>query len=343
MTRSGKTDLRRVARAAGTSVATVSKVLNGYTDVSAATRARVLKIVKKLNYRPDVLSRAAAQRSPAGSRQYRIAVVSHRSLFISFDSFFGEVLKGIGLETQERGYQLLYELASSDREPPACIQDRSADGVLIVAHVGAGITPRVAERVPTVFVDQVSPVGDSLVPDYAQGARSAGQALVSAGHRKIAVLFGSRDPRSHCAHSLLAGVEEPLSAVGAPVPSHWITDKGHTMEGGYTIARRLLGAPEAERPTAIVTNDTGALGVYRAARELDLAVGKDISVVGCDGLPMGRFLVPRLATIETGPENLGREAVRMLIERLCSETPAGRKIVYSPVKFVPGESIHTVR
>jgi LacI family transcriptional regulator len=340
MKNSNRIDLKRVAKEARVSPATVSKVLNGHTDVSTATREKILRIAEKLNYRPDSVRRAAGQGKSAAERSYRIAVVSPRSLLISFDAFFAEILKGIAGEIRQHGYQLVYELSKEDRGVPSCIQDKTTDGVIVI-----GYQPEWNDKsttvIPVVHIDQIpeGSIGDAILPDYSDGAMQAAASLIENGHRRIALLYGSTEHDSSCPASLFAGYSAGLSKQGVTIPSEWIFNTGNTLENSYQLSKKLLSLPAGSRPTALISNDTGAMGIYRAINEMNLKVGYDVSVAGCDGLPMGEYLTPSLSTIAVDPEQIGRESVQLLIQRISGKEISGRRVIYSPVKFVKRNSI----
>jgi DNA-binding LacI/PurR family transcriptional regulator len=157
--------------------------------------------------------------------------------------------------------------------------------------------------------------------------------LFELGHRRIGLVFGAS---KELGADRLTPYRTSLEAAGLPVAPELIVDCGPTIEDGYQAARRLLALPE--RPTAILAiNDLLAIGVLRAAGDVGLLVPADLSVVGFDDIDAARYLTPRLTTASKDAVRLGREAVRLALQRI--QHPAlPRQVVNVPTQFVVRES-----
>jgi DNA-binding LacI/PurR family transcriptional regulator len=317
--RSGPT-MAVVARMAGVSVPTVSKVINGRGGVASATRRRVTEALMEVGY----LRRPSTPADQRGSGRL-VDVVMHglRTTYAS------NVLGGIEAAAHDAGLDIV--VAASDverrrREHPTGgwldhLIDRGTGGVLLVllettAAQHAWLTHF---GIPCVIVDPITPPPDG-VPTVAAsnrtGALDATRHLIGLGHQRIAYIGGS--PAKLCSQARLDGFRSGMAEAGLPVPPEYLADGNFQEADAQVCMDALLDLPD--RPTAVfVASDLMAVGACRAIRERGLAVGRDISVVGFDDVDEARVIVPALTTVRQPLGEMGATGLRMLARRMRGE------------------------
>ena len=301
-----RTTLSRIASAAQVSVSTVSKVLNGRSGVSDATRARVEAQLHHHGYQ---------------RRGLRDSAPLIELVFVRFTTVWAlEILRGVQATAWSRGLGVVVT-ESGDYSGPApewidSVMQRNPIGVLLVMSGGTQSQLRQlrARGIPVVIID---PVGDP-----APGVASVGSAnwnggliatrhLLNLGHRRIAVIGGPE--QMICSRARLAGYRSALDEAGVPVRSDFIVTGDFERDSGLELGRRLLQLPEP--PTAIFScNDLMALGVYEAARQAGLSIPSDLSVVGYDDLSIAEWAGPPLTTVRQPLQEMGRQASTMLLD-----------------------------
>jgi DNA-binding LacI/PurR family transcriptional regulator len=310
--------IRDVARAAGVGLGTVSRVINDSPSVSIETRQRVQQVIDELHFVPN----PTARRLSSG-KTLDIAVIVP---FFTRPSVT-ERLRGIESMLSESEYDLIiYNVETAERRD-ACMREISrkdrADGVIIIS-----LSPRDSDlpfllnaEHPIVLVDanHDSLVGlNRVIVDDVAGGRLATQHLIDLGHRRIAYISDTLDTPFNFTSSRdrLKGYQQTLQAAGIPVcPEYHLQDE-HGRYEAYRMAMRLLRLPDP--PTAIFSaSDTQAMGVLQAARELDLAIPDDLSVIGYDDIEVAEYL--GLTTIRQMLYESGQRGVELLLEIL--ETP----------------------
>ncbi len=309
-----------VARLAGVSYQTVSRVLNDSPNVNATTRERVLMAIRQLDYRPSSTARALAT-----GRSKTLGVVS-------FDtSLYGPAATLFGIEraAHDAGYAVsVTSLRALNRNTVlAAIQqlrDVGVDGVAVIA-------PTLASRdaltdIPSDFAVVAVEAGpDASIPvasvDQAAGAAAATRHLLSLGHKSVWHIAGPAHWKE--AEKRIDGWRMTLEAAGAHVPPLLRGD--WTPRSGYEQAQRLLEIPEM---TAVfVANDQMALGLLRALHEAGRRAPHDLSVVGFDDIPEAGYFIPPLTTVRQDFAELGRRCLEVLLRRIAGEETLARVVV----------------
>jgi LacI family transcriptional regulator len=305
--------LALIASEAGVSQATVSKVLNGRTDVAAATRERVADLLRTHNYL-----------APGGRRARRSGLVD--LVIGGLDSPWAvEILRGVEAECAERGVGTVVSLVrDDDARPPSWTSlttMHDSDGVILVT---SRMTPQQREQleragVALVVIDPVDLPDTDLASVGATnwaGGLAATEHLISLGHRRIGVIGGPREML--CTQARIDGYRAALERAGIEFDRRLIRYGDFRHEGGFAASCELLGLED--RPTAIFAgSDQQAMGAYEAARQADLQVPRDLSVVGFDDLPLCQWLSPPLTTVRQPLEEMGRLAARALFQQLDGE------------------------
>jgi LacI family transcriptional regulator len=306
--------LALIASEAGVSQATVSKVLNGRTDVAPATRERVADLLRTHNYL-----------APGGRRARRSGLVD--LVIGGLDSPWAvEILRGVEAECTARGAGTVVSLVrEDDARPPSWTSMTTmhdSDGVILVT---SRMTPQQREQleragIALVVIDPVdlpdTDVASVGATNWA-GGLAATEHLLSLGHRRIGMIGG---PRSMlCTQARIDGYRAALERAGVEFDRSLVRYGDFRHEGGFRASCTLLDL--ADRPTAIFAgSDQQAMGAYEAARQVGLRVPDDLSVVGFDDLPLCQWLSPPLTTIRQPLEEMGRLAARMLFQQLDGDT-----------------------
>ena len=332
------TTIHEVAKQSGVSVATVSRVFNGYGDVSAATRERVLAAARKLEYSPS-----AAARTLVTQTSQLIGVV----LFTGFEHpdighpFFQEVLVGLKRGIGARGYDVLLfateQPGSSDGGQHSYVRrarHHRVDGVVLmgVDRDDPEVEKLRHSRIPLIAVD-LEIVGEHasyVTSDNVGGARLAVRHLHALGHRRIATIAGPQDTKPGA--DRLLGFRAELRALGLDARPPYEQLGDFYAESGERAMNALLGL--AEPPTAVfVAADMMAIGAMRAVEAAGLRVSDDVAVVGFDDIEIASLVNPALTSIRQDKIGLGLAAARALVEQI--EAPAATPPVLTlPVELV---------
>jgi DNA-binding LacI/PurR family transcriptional regulator len=300
--------LVEVAKRAGVSPSTVSRVLNNTGRVSDSTRARVLKIAKELKYRPDIHARALA----GGNSRTLGLIVSNLQ-----NPFFLDIFRVIEADAQQAGYAVV--VANTDYRPQQLaaaaqwmLGHRVAGLALVVSEMEPAVIDDLAgEGFPVVFYDVGSPGPNvtNVKTDYYRGMQRVVEYLYDLGHRRMAFVghHAELQPLQDRERSFLKAVErcsngmDSANAHGSDSPA-----------GGYQATQSLLKS--GFKPSAIIcVNDFMALGVLRALREQGLAVPRDVSVVGYDNIGLSEYATPALTTVNVPRDQIGHAVSSALL------------------------------
>lgn len=320
-----RTTLADVARAAGTTVPTVSKVLSGRSDVSAETRSRIMEIVAELGYRG---------RAGRGTATHR-----GRSPFVDLvlsgveGTWANRALSGVAHAAEEAGVDVVVSVARppDDAWLTRLVARRLRGAVLaLVDTTSEQLATLAAAQVPIVLLDPVSQPPSTVASVGAAnwaGGRAAAEHLLSLGHRRFAVLAGRR---THLySQARIDGFRSAVTQAGLELPDHRVAHTDWKRASAAEQATELLRATPA--PTAVFAcSDTMALGVYDASAALGLRIPDDVSVVGFDDLPEAQWVSPALTTVHQPIAEMGSSALRMLL-----------RISADPAREAPREELAT--
>jgi DNA-binding LacI/PurR family transcriptional regulator len=318
--RPASTTIAEIARLAGVSAPTVSKVLNGRAPVSAETRAHVQKVLREHGYRP---TRKAAKPSPL------IELVFHELAGI----YPVDILKGVQRIAAEHQLAVVVSESQGHQTPGRGwlegVLSRRPTGVIpVFSDLSAQQRAQLAAvGIPLVVLDP-NGVPNDEVPSIGStnwiGGLSATRHLLELGHRRIAVITGPRWALSSRAR--LDGYRAALDAAGVPVDPALITEGAFEIADGMSHTRELLRL--SDPPTAIFAfNDGMAIGVYHAASVAGLRVPADLSVVGFDDYhPLDEWLVPPLTTVRQPLTEMGAAAGRMVLDLARGATSQPRRL-----------------
>lgn len=311
--RTRRPTLATIAQAAGVSLPTVSKVLNGKDDVAAETRARVRRLLEEHAY------------VPVGSRRAATDSVVVDLVFTALDSPWAvEIIRGV----VESGVEpVLSAMSSSPDWAARIVRSRRAGALLVTSELTrADLRALERARVPLVVIDPAdlpSPDVPSVGATNWAGGLAATEHLLELGHRRVAVIGG---PFGFlCSKARIDGYRTALERAGIAVDPDLVRHGDFHHESGYRHALELLALPSP--PTAIFAgNDEQALGVIEAARGLGLDVPGALSVVGFDDLPVARWSAPPLTTVRQPLAEMGRLAGRMLADLIAGTPPRSNRL-----------------
>ena len=304
---SGRVTIADVAGAAGVSVPTVSKVINGRADVAPATRARVERLLREHGYR---------RRPPARDRRAALLDV----VFNELESPWAiEIIRGV--EEVAREHELGVVLSAQEgpgalgRSWVDAVASRRTGGViLVVSELSEEQAARLRARsIPFVVVDpagEPAPGVPSVGATNWNGGLTATRHLLELGHRRIGMIAGPA--KMLCSRAREDGYRTALETAGVPVDAQLIRHGDFHVDRAYEEGRALLSLPDP--PTAIFAgSDLQAFGLYEAARVLGLRVPDDLSVIGFDDLPMARWAWPPLTTIRQPLTEMAATATRIVL------------------------------
>jgi len=323
------TNIRDVAKAAGVSVATVSKVLNGYTTVNQQTKEKVLKCVKELRFRPNL-----AARSLVGRRSMTIGIFLTTELA---HPFFTRILAGMEQALKAKGYDLIYLAQMSWNKDYSFVrhcQSRNVEGVVVFGfqREDTSFEELIESGIPAVFIDLDVQDGRAgyISSDNREAAERAVAYLAELKHRKISFLSGIKD--SYVNQQRYEGFRAGLANAGIPYREDYVSEGDFTRERGYHAMRGLLALPEP--PTAVVCcSDMSAIGAMDAIRDAGLSVPEDVSVLGFDDIEIAGYVRPALTTVRQNMIEIGRRAIELLDELIVDEN------LKPPEAIVPTELV----
>lgn len=301
--------MRDVARQAGVSVSTVSRVLSRKIPVDKQTREKVLTVIEELSYRPNLI--AAGLRSKSGRS---IGLLVPRIA----DPFFMELIDHLDRSVVSHGFNLLLFNTRSDPEFEEQVVDnllrRHVDGIIFSLVSDESRVPSLVNGVdvPIVMLDRVRNDARlmSLVLDNHRAGQLAAEHLLGLGHRRLACVTGPK--RIHLCRDRLGGFADTLAQQGVPLDAQHVIEGDFTLGSGRAAAELLLEM--RPRPTAVwAQNDLMAAGLLKGALRRGLRVPRDISIVGMDDVQIPEVVQPSLTSVAQPLREMAERAVEMIL------------------------------
>jgi len=332
--RRNRPTLADIARAAGVSIASVSRVLNNVSPISGELRARVESAVGELGYE--------GKRSSASLQRAVVAIIGD-----AHNTYFFDIVSGITDQATRHG--ILVVVVESRADP--AFSDRlfqwigraPALGVIVCISDAipeeACIRFRKAQGVPVVVLNRSARMAGipGVRIDYERAMDTAVRHVVSFRHRRIAFLNGPEEAYSSVAKRL--GVEKTLHALGFDLLPEFHITQPPTIEGGFRAMNELLALPPKRRPTAVIaTSDLMALGAMHAIRSQGLSIPQDISVVGFDNIAMAAHANPPLTTISPPKFEMGSQAMQIILRQTDTEPALPEEYVVMESPLIVRES-----
>ncbi len=320
--------LKDVARVAGVSVSTVSRVLTGSPLVNEETRSRVQLAMDELQYRPNRVARRL-RRDSARANLIGVIVPDIQN------PFFAELVRGVEQVAQRHGYMVFLgntdEDGDKEREYVELMRAESVDGLILPPS--SDLEPLLGRLasvgLPIVCVDRRLPQGelDTVVADNRQGAFVAVDHLLRIGHRRIGYIGGR--PHISTSAERLDGYRAALAAHGVPFEPTLVRAGDSRQPSGSRLAEALLGLESP--PTALlVGNNLMTLGALATVHQLHRRIPDEVAIVGYDDMPWALALNPPLTAVRQPGFEMGARAVDLLLQRIDDPSRAATTITLSP-------------
>lgn len=331
------TTIKDISRACGVSLATVSKALNGYDDISAETIRLVKQTAKDLNYTPN-----AAARLLKTSTSHNIGVLFVDDTMSGLThEYFSYILNSVKEEAETNGYDITFISQTLGGRKMSFLQHcqyRNCDGVVIasVNFDNPAVKELVESEVPVVTIDYSFDNVSSVLSDNVEGAYELTSYLLDKGHRRVAFIHGEM---TSVTVKRLTGFHRAMKERGVDVREEYVVEaRYHDPESVRTATSVLMDL--AEPPTAIMfPDDIAFLGGQAELLERGLGIPEDVSVCGYDGINLSRMFIPPLTTWHQDADKIGRESVRKLIETIENRSTCEAEQIMVSGQLVSGYSV----
>lgn len=317
--------LKDVAKAAGVSTSTVSRLFNN-GSVSEKNREKIQEAIKKLNYHPNAIAR-----SLRGASTFTVGFIIPDIT----NPFFTNVIKEIGKMLKDKGYSILvYSTFEDYVAEQQCIEDfmqRRVDGLLVTStsQKCASTYEKINKIIPVIQIDRIiSPNLDSIRTDNYGGAMQAVCHLVNRGHKKIATIAG---PQNYTpGRERYEGYLKALELYNIPMDEKLIEFGDFSVESGYLKTKTILD--QAEKLDAIfVANNFMGVGAIKALKEVNKRIPEDIAVIMMDDIELADIADPPITVVAQSLEEIGRKAGSLFIERIENKVTLGiKEIIIQP-------------
>ncbi|MFX3632505.1 MAG: LacI family DNA-binding transcriptional regulator [Candidatus Pristimantibacillus sp.] len=336
--------IKDVAKAAGVSPSTVSRVVSNHPRISKATSIKVKKFMDEMGYHPNAMAKSLVSKTTQ-----TLAIMLPRPAEELFqDFFFGELLRGILTHSTRAGYDMLLTAATNDHDETETISrlvfGRRVDGVILLsARVNDPLIGYLNEQnFPSVLIGRSDESHSNILSvnnNNIQASYDATQHLISQGHTQIGFVSGP----SSMTVSLdrMEGYRQALAEANLPFRSEWVVEGEYLQESGFRAMSSIMDLPN--RPTGLVViDDVVAFGVLRGLTEIGYTVPEDISLVSFNNIALSELATPPISSIDIGTYQLGYTASQMLV-RLINDEPIHQTSLIIPHRLIVRESsIHHI-
>jgi len=313
--------IQDVAKAAGVSVATVSRVLNNHPSVSDKTRAKVQKAIDQLNYQPNLLGRNLRR------SETKMILVLLQNIA---NPFYSKIVKGIEDVGYKNGYHIMICNTDSDPEKEnvylKLLKNRLVDGVVFMAPVISDEElTEIGKNYCVVQCCEYKECADvsSVSIDNEDAAYRATQHLIEQGHRRIGMINGNSGVISEIQRE--KGYKKALLEAGIDIDPQLITYESYGYRGGQRAAKYFLSIDK--KPTAIfAVSDTMAIGAIKEIKGKGLSVPKDMAIVGFDDTAIASMYDPPLTTVAQPRYDLGRVTMEIMLERIKNNKVTSKRV-----------------
>jgi LacI family transcriptional regulator len=327
-----KSTIYDVANRANVAISTVSRVLNNSGYVSEKTKQKVLKAIEELHFQQNMVATALMKKQ---THTFGLIIPDIKN------AFYSDLTRAVEDVANQHGYNVILCNTDHNLHKEAdyvnFLLQKGIDGIIFSTPVVRDNNVRnviesrpdlpvvvIGSRVEGVQIDEI------LVDNY-EGGYEVTHYLLEQGHRRIGFISGSGG--TYATIERLKGFKTAFEELGIKPDSDIILLGDFSIESGYENAKKLL--QKKERPTAIFAgNDSIAVGVYRAARELQLKIPDDLSVVGFDDSLYAQILTPMLTTVHTPIQEMGARAMTFAINTLKGEKTSKETVVFRPTLLI---------
>ncbi len=332
--------LKDVAKASGVSLATVSKALNGQSDISEKTAERIKAKAKEMGYLPNSIARTLKT-----NRSYNIGVlfVDKTSSGFSHDYFSG-ILNTVKYEAEKCGYDITFiskDIGKHKMDYYEHSKYRQCDGVVIITadFEDDAVLRLVNSEIPVVTLDYTYNNCTSVHSDNASSMEDIISYVYSKGHNKIAFIHGED---TSVTQLRLAGFHKVCKSLSIKVPKEYVKSANyHDPESTAKAVDELLSLKD--RPTCILyPDDYSLIGALEVVKKHGYTIPNDLGVVGYDGVFISQIISPKITTFKQNAEEIGKAAIKLLIEEIENSTEFIPKRLVFKGKLIEGESVTTV-
>lgn len=332
--------IQELSERCGVSVSTVSKALNGYSDISEKTRDLVIKMANEIGYFPNANARALKLK-----KTYNIGVLFHTPSNLGLkNEYFAYVLEAFKDEAARNGYDITFIEHNIGKRKMTYLehcQHRHFDGVCVVCadYENEEVIRLVNSELPVITIDYAFQKAYSIISDNYGGMKQLTNFILRQGHKEIAFIYGMN---SLVTRNRIDGFVDTMEENGLKVPKEYLQESLYRNSAvTEDQAIKLLKLPN--RPTCIIApDDTSAMGVLSAIRKSGLQVVKDISVAGYDGIDSSQYVGVKLTTVKQEREAIGKEAAKKLIQMIEHDGELMQDTVFMKQTLIIGNSVKKI-
>jgi LacI family transcriptional regulator len=303
-------NIRDIAKEAGVSVATVSKVINGYPYVSDKTREKVQRIVRESQFVPNSAARELVRKRSMTLGLFLTTGLKH--------PFFHNLFVGMENALKETGYELIYLVQVSWNKDYSFVQhcrSRNVEGVILFGFQrnDLNLDELIQSEIPTVFIDLdlTGRRAGYITSDNFESILTAVDYMYQLNHRRIAFIAGMLE--AYTGRTRFEAYQQAIINCGLPYNSEYTAIGDFSKESGYEAMKKFLALDHP--PTAVIcSSDTAAVGAIEAIQEAGLHVPDDISVMGFDDIELATYVRPALTTIRQDAIQMGKHAIETLVD-----------------------------
>ena len=306
-----------IAKIAGVSPTTVSKVINNYPDVSDKTRAKIQQILNEENFLPNAQAQFLSTK-----KTWTLGIVYFENLGVGLNHpFFSGVIEAFKKQADKHGYSLLFGSKNDRLKNDTFLEYfkyRCVDGIAIICTdpTDKETLELIESDFPIVVIDMFNKNTSTVTSDSVEGCNLAIKYLYDLGHRKLAHISGSTDTDNWPSIIRKEGYIKAMNKFNLKISDEFIaTAVNFDVSGGYTAMKNLLKLKE--RPTAVFAAcDKIAIGAINAVKDAGLSVPDDISIIGFDDIEIAKYITPKLTTIRQNCDEIGKSAVDLLVKQI---------------------------
>ncbi len=327
MAEAKRVTIHEVAKEAGVSRQTVSRVINDRPDVAPDTRSRVKEVIARLGYQPDVIARSMVK-----GYTHTIGCITPNLTDYNFSS----IVESAQAEARSQGFFILTGSAPTDSEVLPLLDEmlnRRVDGLLVINPRDderyRHLIPLIEQNIPVVYLKN-TPDNEKVscvCLDDVKGGYLATRHLLQLGHTEVVTILGPKN--EECTIDRLTGYKQAFSEANLPIKDQLIAFGDWSAQSGSDAIEKLLNE-DVFFSAVFAQNDRMAVGVIRRLRESGLRVPQDISVIGYDDIPLATFFDPPLTTIRQPIVQFGQLGAQILIQAVHNNLPKPKMIRLEP-------------
>lgn len=332
-----------VAKVAGVSVATVSKVINNYSDVSDKTREKVKKVLTDMNFRPN-----AEAQSLATKKTWTLGIIYFEDANIGLKHpFFSAVIESFKKQSEKHGYSLLFGSKNNRIKNETFLEYfryKKVDGIAVICSnpYEKEVLELIEVEFPVIFIDFYNDNATTVTSNNYEGCKMAVRYLYDLGHRKIAHITGMRQKNNYISNLRENAYMNEMKELNLEIKEGYV-QKGNNFDfqGGYDAMMELLNLQD--RPTAVfAASDRTAFGAIEAIKNMKLKVPEDISVIGFDDIEACLYSSPKLTTIRQNCDEIGKKAADILVDEIDGKIKGNVNSII-PVNLIIRESCRKIK